>query len=167
MTQHACFRISSSSTSVNETAAFTRLLSLNLFVDNFLFDIFAQCHEIFPYEKPLIFNFIWKLIKCIDHDSLNIGQSMQIDFVFLELLYAVDYNKLGFRMISLIEAGFSVVCWVNSTDDTVGCHTALECNNPLRCVVTHDIHRFALLDTYSMHCFCESIGVLQVLIPGP
>lgn len=140
MTQHARFRITSSSTCVNETAAFTRFLSLNLFVDNFLFDIFAQCHKILPDKKSLIFNLIWKLIKCINHDSLDIWESMQVDFVFLELLYAVNYNKLSFRMISLIEACFSVVSWVNSTDDTVGSHTSLESNNPLRCVVTHNIH---------------------------
>ena len=44
---------------------------------------------------------------------------MEVDFVFLELLNAVYNNKLGFRMICLVEACLSVVGGVDSTYNAV------------------------------------------------
>jgi hypothetical protein len=56
MTQHAGFRIASSATGIDQSAAFTCSLLGNLLVDSIIAYFLAQVKEVLPYVESFIFD---------------------------------------------------------------------------------------------------------------
>ena len=68
-------------------------------------------------------------------------------------------------MFSLVEARFSIVCWINTASNTVKSDASNERNDPLRRVVTHDIDTSPLFDAKSMHGFGKKLDISAIFIP--
>ena len=140
MTQHASFRVPSCATSIDESAAFTRLLLLDFFLDDIVLNIFSKSQEILPGIVPFVFKIGWKFLKSIDNNSFNVGELVQVDFVLLELLDAVNHNQFSLRMFCLVKAGLSCICGVHTTDDAVKVDASHVRNDPLWGIVAHDVY---------------------------
>ena len=159
MTEHASFWISSGTTCVNEAAAFSRFLFIDLLFNDIILNLFTEGQEILPDVETLILKFIWQLIKSINNDSLNIRKSVKVNLILFQLLNTVNHNNFSLRVISLVEASLGIVSWVNTTCDAVITNTALECDNPFRCIVSHYIYALSFLNAHNMHGLGKSIDV--------
>lgn len=130
MAQHAGLRVSSSATSVDESAALSGFLLLDFFFDDFILNIFSKCKEIFPDIEPLIFKISGKFIECVDDNSLDIGKSMKVNLELFKLFNTIHYNQFSFRVVSLIEASICVICGVNTTCNAIESQTSHVGNDP-------------------------------------
>jgi hypothetical protein len=140
MTQHASLRVSSSATSVDESAAFAWLLLLDFFLDDIVLNIFSKSQEIFPGIVPFVLEISRKFLKSIDNNSFNVGELVQVDFVLLELLYAVNHNHFSLRVFCLVKAGLSCIGGVHTADYAVEGNASHVRNGPLRGIMTHDVY---------------------------
>jgi hypothetical protein len=104
MTEHASLRVACGSTGVDKAHAFSWFLFLHLFKNDLLLDIFAQCEKILPGIESFVLEISGELIESVDNNCLDVGQSVQVHLIFLQLLYTVDDNEFGFGMVCLIEA---------------------------------------------------------------
>ncbi len=96
MAQHTGLRVSSSATSVDESAALSGFLFLDFFFDDFILNIFSKSKEIIPDIEPLIFKISGKFIECIDDNSLDIGKSMKVNLELFKLFNTIHYNQFSF-----------------------------------------------------------------------
>jgi hypothetical protein len=165
--QHAGLRVTSGATSVDESAALSGFLLLNFFFDDFIFNIFSKSKEIFPDIEPLIFKFSGKFIERIDNNSLDIGESMKVDFELFKLFNTVHNYQFCFRVVSLIEASICVICGINTTSNAIESQTTHVCNDPFWRVVAHNVDGFSVLHSDGMHGLSECIDVLKILLPSP
>ena len=96
MAQHAGLRVSCGATSVDESAALSRFLLLDFFLDDFIFNIFSKCKKIFPDVESLIFKIGGKFVKCVNNNSLDIGESVEVNFELFKLFDTIHYNQFSF-----------------------------------------------------------------------
>jgi hypothetical protein len=151
VTEHATFRIASSSRSIYQSATVAWLLFLHLSKDHFIFNVLTKSEEISPKVETFILQISRELGFSIYYNCFNLRHLSQIDSYLLEMLGGLHNYDFSFRMVDLIKACFWLVGDINTGRYAV-VHDATDVGEgPLGGVKTHDGYRRALIHVEGAH----------------